>query len=104
METLVSDFGYSCTTGNMVVGLNLGNKLGLNLYYYDSQSFPVNAIAYGSDIVCFCCVVKLKINCIVHVTEFINVVETYLKWQHMVKMYHKGKLYVSCFCLQNYKN
>ena len=93
METLVSDFDYSCTTGNMVVCLYLGYKLGINLHYYDSQSFPVNAFAYGSDIVRLCCVVELKINSIVHVTELINVVETYLKRQHMVKLYHSGKLY-----------
>jgi hypothetical protein len=28
------------------------------------------------------------------VTELINVVETYLKRQHMVKLYHSGKLYI----------
>ena len=94
METLVSDFDYSCTTGNMVVCLYLGYKLGINLHYYNSQSFPVNAFAYGSDIVRLCCVVELKINSIVHVTELINVVETYLKRQHMVKLYHSGKLYI----------
>ena len=87
METLVADFYYSCTTGNMVVCLYLGYKLGINLHYYDSQSFPVNAFAYGSDIV-------RLLNSIVHVTELINVVETYLKRQHMVKLYHSGKLYI----------
>ena len=92
MEALVADLDHACTTSNMAVALNLSNKLCLDLYHYDSQLFPVDTLADSSNIVRLRRVVELKINRIVHVTELVNVVETYLK------RYDMPEIILSVFC------
>ena len=49
----------------------------------DGQSLPVNAFADGSYIVSLCRVIELKIYRIVHVSELVNVVKTYLERHHV---------------------
>ena len=92
MEALVADLDHACTTSNMAVALDLSNKLSLNLHHYDSQLFPVDALADGSNIVRLRRVVELEINRIVHVAKLVNVVETYLK------RYDMPEIILSIFC------
>ena len=76
METFVANLDDTGTACYMVVALNLRYKLCLYLYHYDGQSLPIDTLADGSDIVCLCRIVELKIDRIVHMPELVNVVET----------------------------
>ena len=92
MEALVADLHYACASGNMAVALDLGNKLSLYLHHYDSQPFPVNALADGRDIVRLRRVVELEIDGVIHMPELVNVVEAYLKG------YDMPEIILSVFC------
>ena len=83
MKTLVANLDDTCTACNMVVALNLGNKLCLDLYHHNGQSLPVNAFADGGYIVSLCRIIELKIYRVVHVSELVNVVKTYLERHHV---------------------
>ena len=72
--------------GNLVLTFYLGKKLHLDLHYENSILIPVKTFAHGGDIVSLTRVVELKIYGIVHVTELVNVVETYLKGHHIAKL------------------
>ena len=53
---------------------------------FDNILIPVKAFAHGGNIVSLTRVVELKIYGIVHVSELVNVVETYLKRHHIAKL------------------
>ena len=84
-ETLVAEVYCTGADSNSVCAFDLGKKLHLDLYYENSILIPVKAFAHGGNIVSLTRVVELKIYGIVHVTELVNVVETYLKGHHIAK-------------------
>jgi hypothetical protein len=85
-ETLVAEVYCTGADGNPVSTFYLGKKLHLYLHHENSVLIPVKAFAHSRDIVSLTRVVELKIYGIVHVSELVNVVETYLKRHHMVKL------------------
>ena len=91
-ETLVAEVYCTGADSNSVCAFDLGKKLHLDLYYENSILIPVKAFAHGGNIVSLTRVVELKIYGVVHVSELVNVVETYLKWHHI------AKLVTSFFC------
>ena len=80
MEALVANLGDACAACYMVVALDLCKEFCFNFDYDNGQTFPVDTLADGGDIVCLCRVVKLEIYGIVDMSELVNVVETYLEW------------------------
>jgi hypothetical protein len=74
------------TDGNPVSTFYLGKKLHLYLHHENSVLIPVKAFANGGNIVSLTRVIELKIYGIVYVSEFVNVVETYLKRHHIAEL------------------
>ena len=67
----------------MVAGLNLRNEFSINLCHNDGHLLPIHILADGSKIVGLRRIVELKIDCVVHVAELIDVVESDLNRQDM---------------------
>ena len=106
MEALVAELGGTGADGNMVRAFYLGKELHLYLHYENCISIPVEAFAYGGYIVSLTRVVELKIYGIVHVSELVNVVESYLQGHHIVKLVNSFFCHLDflifCFRMQRY--
>ena len=84
-ETLVAEVYCTGADGNPVRAFYLGKELNFYLHYENSIPIPVKASANSGNIIRLTRVVELKIYGIVHVTELVDVVETYLKGHHIAK-------------------
>ena len=62
MKTLITYLYYTSTSCDMVIGLDLRQEFCLNLYYYNSHTFPINTMTYFGQVVGLRSIVKLKEN------------------------------------------
>ena len=76
MKTFGSDLTDGGLNGNVVGWKNLCQKVGFNVYYYNTIFFPVNPRTNRSKVFCFAEVVEWKIDGVVDVSELVYVIES----------------------------